>query len=341
MMTNGPSAHIGEDLEIPFSRPRNRARIMEDPHYYELRNFALDFLFRRFAHSEVEEEASTAPSSSTSSPVPQSEAQEKIEKTAAISSTTSPAKSAATATKSAATMPFNAVKATKESNMSSEPISSDASKSLEPSRGKGIALGAAWLATIIGLTAVSVGSVSNLQKESAQAEANAVSTSSTLNSSPSRSEPVAIAPPAPASAMNAAPTTAIAPPAPASAMNAAPTTAIAPPAPTANSTSKTGITDKAEIDALKQKLYSQIDTTWKTTPTFTEDLVYRVKVKQDGSILQYEATNKSAKDYVQETPLASVQSPASPTASDAQKTAEFRVTFSPSNGGTFEVKPWQ
>ncbi|MBF2006317.1 nitrate ABC transporter ATP-binding protein [Chlorogloeopsis fritschii PCC 9212] len=52
MMTNGPAANIGEVLEIPFSRPRNRRRIMEDPQYYNLRNYALDFLYRRCAHPE-------------------------------------------------------------------------------------------------------------------------------------------------------------------------------------------------------------------------------------------------------------------------------------------------
>ncbi|MEP0750974.1 nitrate ABC transporter ATP-binding protein [Trichocoleus sp. Lan] len=52
MMTNGPSASIGEVLKIPFPRPRNRARIMEDPEYYNLRNYALDFLFNRFAHDD-------------------------------------------------------------------------------------------------------------------------------------------------------------------------------------------------------------------------------------------------------------------------------------------------
>ncbi|MCL1475250.1 ABC transporter ATP-binding protein [Argonema antarcticum] len=50
MMTNGPHAKIGEIMDIPFPRPRDRAAIMEDPQYYELRNHALDFLFRRFAH---------------------------------------------------------------------------------------------------------------------------------------------------------------------------------------------------------------------------------------------------------------------------------------------------
>ncbi len=53
MMTNGPAAHIGEIMDIPFPRPRERSRLMEDPHYYELRNEALDFLYRRFAHEEV------------------------------------------------------------------------------------------------------------------------------------------------------------------------------------------------------------------------------------------------------------------------------------------------
>ncbi|MGC8711173.1 MAG: nitrate ABC transporter ATP-binding protein [Leptodesmis sp.] len=53
MMTNGPHAKIGEVMNIPFPRPRDRARIMEDPEYYNLRNYALDFLYNRFAHDDV------------------------------------------------------------------------------------------------------------------------------------------------------------------------------------------------------------------------------------------------------------------------------------------------
>lgn len=52
MMTNGPAAQIGEVMQIPFPRPRNRTHIMEDPEYYNLRNYALDFLYRRFAHMD-------------------------------------------------------------------------------------------------------------------------------------------------------------------------------------------------------------------------------------------------------------------------------------------------
>jgi bicarbonate transport system ATP-binding protein len=50
MMTNGPAAKIGEIMTIPFPRPRDRSRIMELPEYYKLRNYALDFLYNRFAH---------------------------------------------------------------------------------------------------------------------------------------------------------------------------------------------------------------------------------------------------------------------------------------------------
>jgi bicarbonate transport system ATP-binding protein len=52
MMTNGPAATIGEVMNIPFERPRDRDQIMEDPQYYQLRNHALDFLYNRFAHDD-------------------------------------------------------------------------------------------------------------------------------------------------------------------------------------------------------------------------------------------------------------------------------------------------
>ena len=53
MMTNGPSATIGEIMEVPFERPRDFERIQEDPRFGQLRNHALDFLYRRYAHHDV------------------------------------------------------------------------------------------------------------------------------------------------------------------------------------------------------------------------------------------------------------------------------------------------
>jgi nitrate/nitrite transport system ATP-binding protein len=52
MMTNGPAAKIGEVLDIPFERPRTRERIMATSTYVELRNYALDFLYNRYAHMD-------------------------------------------------------------------------------------------------------------------------------------------------------------------------------------------------------------------------------------------------------------------------------------------------
>lgn len=46
MMTNGPHATIGQVLEIPLPRPRDRHTLRESKDYYELRNQALDFLER-------------------------------------------------------------------------------------------------------------------------------------------------------------------------------------------------------------------------------------------------------------------------------------------------------
>jgi nitrate ABC transporter ATP-binding subunit len=44
MMTDGPEAELGDILRIPFARPRDRKAIMEDPHYYELRERLITFL---------------------------------------------------------------------------------------------------------------------------------------------------------------------------------------------------------------------------------------------------------------------------------------------------------
>jgi len=44
MMTDGPEAEVGDILQIPFERPRNRKQIMEDSRYYELRERLITFL---------------------------------------------------------------------------------------------------------------------------------------------------------------------------------------------------------------------------------------------------------------------------------------------------------
>lgn len=47
MMTNGPAATIGEILDVPLARPRNRVELAEDPTYMHCRKEVLDFLYTR------------------------------------------------------------------------------------------------------------------------------------------------------------------------------------------------------------------------------------------------------------------------------------------------------
>lgn len=47
MMTNGPSATIGEILDIDLPRPRNRLELADDPHYNHLRHEVLAFLYEK------------------------------------------------------------------------------------------------------------------------------------------------------------------------------------------------------------------------------------------------------------------------------------------------------
>jgi nitrate/nitrite transport system ATP-binding protein len=47
MMTNGPAATIGEILDVPLARPRNRVELAEDATYMHCRKAVLDFLYTR------------------------------------------------------------------------------------------------------------------------------------------------------------------------------------------------------------------------------------------------------------------------------------------------------
>ncbi len=47
MMTNGPAATIGEILEIPIERPRDRLALANDPVYNEMRSEVLRFLYEK------------------------------------------------------------------------------------------------------------------------------------------------------------------------------------------------------------------------------------------------------------------------------------------------------
>lgn len=53
MMTNGPSASIGEILNVDLTRPRARLELAEDAHYNHLRSEVLKFLHQRHSHKQA------------------------------------------------------------------------------------------------------------------------------------------------------------------------------------------------------------------------------------------------------------------------------------------------
>jgi nitrate ABC transporter ATP-binding subunit len=44
LMTDGPAAHVGDILTLPFARPRERRDVLEHPQYRRLRQSIIDFL---------------------------------------------------------------------------------------------------------------------------------------------------------------------------------------------------------------------------------------------------------------------------------------------------------
>lgn len=58
-MTDGPEAEVGEIMEVPFPRPRERQAVMEHPDYFRLRADLIEFLEVR-AHRRPAETAAAA-----------------------------------------------------------------------------------------------------------------------------------------------------------------------------------------------------------------------------------------------------------------------------------------
>lgn len=76
-MTNGPEAEVGEILEVPFSRPRQRRAVLDDPEYQLLREQLMLFLEERAGHLEAEPDVSESCSCSAVAPRKNEPKQEK------------------------------------------------------------------------------------------------------------------------------------------------------------------------------------------------------------------------------------------------------------------------
>ncbi|MEY4505122.1 MAG: hypothetical protein RL154_1419 [Pseudomonadota bacterium] len=52
MMTNGPSATIGEIVEVNLPKPRNRLEVQDNPEYHRCKEAVLEFLYKKFAKDD-------------------------------------------------------------------------------------------------------------------------------------------------------------------------------------------------------------------------------------------------------------------------------------------------
>lgn len=94
--------------------------------------------------------------------------------------------------------------------------------------------------------------------------------------------------------------------------------------------------DPAQLEELNQTIYQTIDQAWTTTPV-TGESVYRVKVAQDGTIVEFEPKSQIASENLDNTPLSELVSSDDVTATPSF--AEFDVIFQPS--GLLEVNTAQ
>jgi hypothetical protein len=102
------------------------------------------------------------------------------------------------------------------------------------------------------------------------------------------------------------------------------------------------ITATRPLEEILPKLRRQITNEWQPEkqPPLSQDLVYRVRVKADGTIVDYKPDNQPAKDYAQTTPLPKFGKLADDTAAPMQESfALFKVVFKPK--GTLELTPWR
>lgn len=100
------------------------------------------------------------------------------------------------------------------------------------------------------------------------------------------------------------------------------------------------INDPVQLRFLQRRLQNQIFERIGERRRYGEDLVYRVGVGPDGSVIGYRAVNNAARDRAQETPLPQLlYIPANGSSSAQEPMAQFRVVFT--DRGVPQINPWK
>lgn len=107
----------------------------------------------------------------------------------------------------------------------------------------------------------------------------------------------------------------------------------------------TEITSAAELEEILPKLQTQINDNWPGTPTVNDELIFKVRVHADGTVVDYSPENDAAARAVEDTPFAKLGKPIADNGSNldtspTEPVALFKVVFKPPNGAT-EISPWR
>ncbi len=113
---------------------------------------------------------------------------------------------------------------------------------------------------------------------------------------------------------------------------------VQPPKPASQSTSQSNlanqapeIRDPAQLLALNQQLYKQLDSAW-TKRDIAQDLSYQVVVSPQGAIVGYKGIDAPSSDGIDQTPLRSLLTPSSASPSPSpQPIAQYKVVFAKDN----------
>jgi Domain of unknown function (DUF4335) len=102
------------------------------------------------------------------------------------------------------------------------------------------------------------------------------------------------------------------------------------------------ITDPSQLKSLNRQVYNVVNGSWNvnTRSGLPEDLVYRVGVAADGSIVGYKSINSKASDTVAKTPLPTLlYNPSARGPINNEPIAQFKVVFT--REGVLQVSPWR
>lgn len=115
------------------------------------------------------------------------------------------------------------------------------------------------------------------------------------------------------------------------ALNVTPAASPPPVVPEVNNTVE-AIGDPGKLADLNRQLYDTVNNAWQVTPV-NADSRYRVRVTENGQIVEYEPTNQAAASNIQNTPLPNLVVANSPAAGESPTVpyAEFEVIFNADN----------